>query len=174
MADETTAQVRSKCMACGSTGVELAPSGRCVSCEGALDVPTLGETGSLMQIGAVASLVGLSLRTVRHYEDAGLVVPAARTPGGFRLYDGQAVGRLRLIMQMKPLGFTLEEMRSLINARQSLADGGLTPDAEVALRGRVAMFATAAADKCVQLREQLAVAEAFSSALQHEVDGFTA
>src|SRR5690606_1134265 len=117
-------------------------------------------------------LVGLSLRSVRHYEDAGLVVPAARTAGGFRLYDEQAIGRLRLIMQMKPLGFTLEEMRLLIDARQRLGEGRLPEDEAEELRGRVAMFAAAARDKCAQLREQLAIAEAFSVALQHEVNDF--
>ena len=43
--------------------------------------PPPRRSGSLRQIGEVANLVGLSLRTVRHYEDSGLVLPAARTPG---------------------------------------------------------------------------------------------
>lgn len=172
MAEESASRVRWACTVCGRRDVEFAPSGRCVGCEGSLDVPTVGETGSLRQIGAVASLVGLSLRSVRHYEDAGLVVPAARTPGGFRLYDEQAIGRLRLIMQMKPLGFTLEEMRLLIDARQRLADGGLGREVAGELQGRVAMFAAAAAEKCAQLREQLAIAEAFSATLQDEAAHF--
>jgi len=172
MAEESASRARWACTVCGRRDVEFAPSGRCVSCEGALDVPTVGETGSLRQIGAVATLVGLSLRSVRHYEDAGLVLPAARTPGGFRLYDEQAIERLRLIMQMKPLGFTLEEMRLLIDARQRLADGGLSDEEVDELQGRVAMFAAAAAEKCAQLREQLAIAEAFSATLQAEAAHF--
>ncbi|MPY94381.1 MAG: MerR family transcriptional regulator [Acidimicrobiia bacterium] len=174
MAEDSASRVRWACTVCSRREVEFAPSGRCVDCEGSFDVPTVGETSSLRQIGAVASIVGLSLRSVRHYEDAGLVLPAARTAGGFRLYDEQAIGRLRLIMQMKPLGFTLEEMRLLIDARQRLADGDLSPEEAEELVGRVAMFAAAAAEKCAQLREELTIAEAFSADLQREASDFTA
>ena len=85
--------------------------------------PADAGPAGLMQIGAIAQLVGLSLRTVRYYEEAGLVLPAGRTPGGFRLYDNDAVERLRLIMKMKPLGFTLDEMRLLIETLDELAVG---------------------------------------------------
>jgi len=123
----------------------------------------------LLQIGAVAQLVDLSLRTVRHYEDAGLVRPAARTAGGFRLYDHDTIARLLLIKQMKPLGFTLEEMRLLIETRDRLDDPSLDPDERDNLRERVALFSAAASEKVRGLREQLATAEAFASTLQDDV-----
>ena len=63
------------------------------------------------QIGEVAERVGLSLRTVRYYEEKGLISPERRTDGGFRLYTDENIARLLLIMQMKPLGFSLDEMR---------------------------------------------------------------
>ena len=72
------------------------------------------------QIGEVAERVGLSLRTVRHYDEAGLVVPSGRTPGGFRLYTDDDIERLALIKRMKPLGFTLDEMRELLALRDRL------------------------------------------------------
>ena len=122
----------------------------------------------LLQIGAVAQLVDLSLRTVRHYEDAGLVRPAARTAGGFRLYDHDTIARLLLIKQMKPLGFTLEEMRLLIETRDRLGDPSLDPDERNNLRERVALFSAAASEKVRGLREQLATAEAFASTLQDD------
>ena len=68
----------------------------------------------LVQIGVLAERVGLSLRTVRYYEEIGLLEPAARTTGGFRLYAPEQEDRLRLLKTMKPLGFTLDEMRSLL------------------------------------------------------------
>ena len=68
----------------------------------------------LVQIGVLAERVGLSLRTVRYYEEIGLLEPAARTTGGFRLYAPEQEDRLRLRKTMKPLGFTLDEMRSLL------------------------------------------------------------
>src|ERR1700754_997505 len=73
----------------------------------------------LLQIGEVAERVGLSLRTVRYYEEQGLVEPESRSPGGFRLYSEYQVDRLELIKQMKPLGFTVHEMCELLEARDS-------------------------------------------------------
>jgi MerR family transcriptional regulator, copper efflux regulator len=158
------------CTVCGRRTEPFAPSGRCRACEAAVEVPTYADGGSLIQIGAVATLVGLSLRSVRHYEDAGLVVPAGRTAGGFRLYGGEAIERLRLIMRMKPLGFTLDEMRLLIEARTVLA----TPEADTTRRDemteRIRMFSTMATAKVEHLREQLAIAEDFAATLQADLN----
>ena len=74
-----------------------------------------------MQIGDVADRTGLSLRTVRHYEEVGLLPEAQRSTGGFRLYTDEAVERLLVIKQMKPLEFTLEQMRELLDALDELA-----------------------------------------------------
>lgn len=159
------------CSSCGGVDGEFAPSGRHVSCEAAVDIPTAADSGPLMQIGAVATRVTLSLRTVRHYEDAGLVLPTARTVGGFRLYGEDTITRLLLIKQMKPLGFTLEEMRLLIETRDKLADAELDPDERANLQERVALFSAAATEKVRELREQLATAEAFAATLQDDVRG---
>jgi len=70
--------------------------------------------GEHLQIGEVAERTKLSLRTIRHYEEVGLVPPSARSKGGFRLYAETDVQRLLLIRKMKPLGFTLEEMAGLL------------------------------------------------------------
>jgi MerR family transcriptional regulator, copper efflux regulator len=157
------------CTVCGGRAEPFAPSGRCRVCEAAVEVPTYPDGGSLIQIGAVATLVGLSLRSVRHYEDAGLVVPAGRTPGGFRLYGTEAIERLRLIMRMKPLGFTLDEMRLLIEARTLLAEPATDEAQRVDMTERVRMFSTMAATKVEQLREQLAIAEEFAATLQADL-----
>ncbi len=78
-----------------------------------------------MQIGHVAERVGLSLRTVRYYEEVGLLTPAGRSQGGFRLYREAQVERLRLLKGMKPFGLTLEEIRELVE----LIDRSDAPDA---------------------------------------------
>lgn len=108
----------------------------------------------MLQIGEVADRIGLSLRTIRYYEEVGLAVPSARSEGGFRLYTDDDVERLRVIMQMKPLGFSLEEMRELL---QALDDGG---PAE-----RLAHYRAAAAERVETLRVQLTTAEAFAARL---------
>lgn len=73
-----------------------------------------GET--VRKIGEVAESTGLSIRTLRHYDDLGLVVPSGHTAGGFRLYTEVDVERLLLVRRMKPLGFSLERMRQFLEA----------------------------------------------------------
>jgi DNA-binding transcriptional MerR regulator len=72
------------------------------------------KTGRTMHIGELADRTGLSLRTIRHYDDVGLLPATARTDGGFRVYSEEDYERLMVIKQMKPLGFTLEEMAELL------------------------------------------------------------
>ncbi|GGU18033.1 MerR family transcriptional regulator [Streptomyces violascens] len=86
-----------------------------------------------MQIGEVAARTELSLRTIRHYEETGLVVPSARSQGGFRLYTQSDVARLMVIRRMKLLGFTLEQMRDLLGATDRLDADGELPKAERAV-----------------------------------------
>lgn len=81
-----------------------------------------GQRRGLMHIGVVAERTELSIRTLRHYDEVGLVPPSARSEGGFRLYTEADVDRLNTIRRMKPLGFTLEEMRQLLDAVQILGD----------------------------------------------------
>lgn len=76
----------------------------------------------LLQIGEVADRVGLSLRTVRYYEELGLLSPTGRTQGGFRLYSDEDVERLRVLKGMKPLGLSLEEVRELMELFDRTAD----------------------------------------------------
>lgn len=81
-----------------------------------------------MQIGEVAEQVGLSLRTVRYYEEVGLVTPVGRSSGGFRIYDDSAVKRLELVRDLKPLGFSLEEIRGIVAL---VLDPGSAPYADL-------------------------------------------
>ncbi|PNI07309.1 MerR family transcriptional regulator [Arthrobacter sp. AFG7.2] len=69
---------------------------------------------STMHIGELAERTGLSLRTIRHYDDVGLLPATARTDGGFRVYSEDDFERLMVIKQMKPLGFSLEEMAEIL------------------------------------------------------------
>jgi DNA-binding transcriptional MerR regulator len=107
-------------------------------------------TAGRMQIGEVAAQIGLSLRTIRYYEEVGLAVPSARSGGGFRLYVAEDVERLRVIMQMKPLGFSLEQMRELL---------ALLAAGDAADPARLAAFREQAAERVATLRRQLRTAE---------------
>jgi DNA-binding transcriptional MerR regulator len=109
------------------------------------------------QIGSVANAVGLSLRTIRHYEEVGVVVPSGRSAGGFRLYTDRDIDRLRLVKKMKPLDFTLEEVGDILHLLDAL---GGEPDDETraSLGARLDMYAALAAERCERRREQLAAA----------------
>ncbi|WP_318209472.1 MULTISPECIES: MerR family transcriptional regulator [unclassified Streptomyces] len=119
-----------------------------------------------MQIGEVAARTELSLRTIRHYEETGLVIPSARSQGGFRLYTETDVARLMVIRRMKPLGFTLDQMRDLLDATDRLdAETGLDTSEREVLLERVRTYRQAADEQVEKLRVQLARAEDFAATL---------
>lgn len=122
-----------------------------------------------MQIGEVAEETGLSLRTIRYYEEMGLVTPSARTSGGFRLYSDADVARLRLIRRMKPLDFSLQEMRDVLALLDELEARDPGSDGYRDLVSRLEMYHEAAMARVRALREQVATAEGFASDLRREI-----
>lgn len=122
------------------------------------------ETAS-HQIGEVAEAVGLSLRTIRYYEEVGLVTPSGRSSGGFRLYTDDDVDRLRLVKEMKPLDFSIDEIRDLLALRDRLA---IVPRVRRADVDRLGLYADAAMRRCEALRTQLATAESLARTLQRD------
>lgn len=128
---------------------------------------------SKYQIGEVAERVGLSLRTVRYYEEAGLLTTAGRTPGGFRLYGEEAVDRLGVIKKMKSLGFAIEEMRSLLSVRDELAAPGVSDARREELRELLRTWVVLAEEKLATLRQQAGVAEAFVVGLHGDANRST-
>jgi DNA-binding transcriptional MerR regulator len=129
--------------------------------------PTV-NTENLLQIGEVAKRLGLSLRTVRYYEEQGLVTPQTRTSGGFRLFSDEQVRRLELIKQMKPIGFTIQEMRDLLDARDIARSPAASPTERASARERLAAYADDAAARCDKLRKQLGQADGLADALRQE------
>jgi DNA-binding transcriptional MerR regulator len=119
-------------------------------------------------IGEVADRVGLSLRTVRYYEEMGLLSPEGRTDGGFRLYTEAHVDRLALIKQMKPLGFSVAEMSELLAARDKLANRRLSDTTRESAQAQLAEFADLAANRCQELRNRLETAEGFAKQMARE------
>jgi DNA-binding transcriptional MerR regulator len=76
-----------------------------------------------MQIGEVAKRVDVTIRTVRYYEEMGLIEPAMRTEGGFRLYDISVVRRLQLIHSLRSLDFPLKDIQELLKIRHDSHTG---------------------------------------------------
>ncbi|MDK1342058.1 MerR family transcriptional regulator [Streptomyces sp. 378] len=124
-----------------------------------------------MQIGEVAERTGLSLRTIRHYEEVGLVIPSARSKGGFRLYTESDVQRLMVIRRMKPLDFSLEEMRDLLDITDRLAATDDPPAGEELerLRERLDSYRKVTDARCETLRARLEMAEDFAATLRRRL-----
>jgi DNA-binding transcriptional MerR regulator len=105
------------------------------------------------RIGEVADSVGLSLRTIRYYEEVGLVTPSGRTEGGFRLYTDSDVDRLRLVKAVKPVGMSLETMGELLEAADQVAG---SPDSDHSeAESRLDAVLAVAIEQCDQLEERL-------------------
>ena len=68
-----------------------------------------------LTIGKAAKQAGVGVDTVRFYEREGLLARARRTQGGYRLYSADDVDRLRFIRRAKALGFSLQEIRELLD-----------------------------------------------------------
>ncbi|MHA6627487.1 MerR family transcriptional regulator [Pseudonocardia sichuanensis] len=120
-----------------------------------------------MQIGEVAARVGLSLRTIRHWDEMGLVVPSERSAGGFRLYTEADIERLALVKTLKPLDFSLEQMRDLLDTIDGLeSDPGSDTGRTGELLGRLAMYRAATDSRVEALRAQVQGLEMLSRELR--------
>lgn len=79
-------------------------------------------TGTALTIGELAARLGVPVRTVRFWSDEGLVDPPARSAGGYRLYDADAVARLDLVRTLRQLGLGLPAIRELLARRRTPAE----------------------------------------------------
>jgi DNA-binding transcriptional MerR regulator len=102
------------------------------------------------QIKDVAALSGLSARALHHYDTIGLLVPSARTPAGYRLYDDDDVLRLQQIVIGRELGLSLEDIRrSLDDPRFDRREALLAQRAQLEQRARKAAEMIGAVDAAI-------------------------
>ena len=78
----------------------------------------------MMQIGDLAARAGITTRTIRYYEELGIIEPDERTEGGFRLYSEDQLLRLNIVQELKGLGFDLDRIRELFALKRSCRTGG--------------------------------------------------
>lgn len=71
-------------------------------------------TTRMLQIGDLSHRTGVNIETIRYYERIGLMPEPARTGGGNRLYDGAQLQRLSFIKRSRDLGFSINEIRELL------------------------------------------------------------
>lgn len=135
-----------------------------------------------MHIGALAERTGMSLRTLRHYDETGLLKPSGRSEGGFRLYTDEDLARLLVIRRMKPLGFSLDEMADLLevvdqlragagstgsaDGADSASSGDSAADTHGPLRARLDAYVESAQERRAELARKLDMADEFIALLR--------
>jgi DNA-binding transcriptional MerR regulator len=114
--------------------------------------------GRMLQIGEAAARSGVSIQTLRYYERRGLIARPARRPSGYRQYTPEVVRLIRLIKWAQAIGFTLEEIKEMVD----LLDGRVrTPTTRVRAR---------AAAKINEIDDRMRQLQAMRDALQSIVD----
>jgi MerR family copper efflux transcriptional regulator len=135
-----------------------------------------------MHIGTLAERTGMSLRTLRHYDETGLLRPSGRSEGGFRLYTDDDLARLLVIRRMKPLGFSLDEMADLLevvdqlrasagstgsaDGADSASSGDNAADTHGSLRARLDAYVESAQERRAELARKLDMADEFIALLR--------
>ena len=77
----------------------------------------------LLRIGEAARRAGVTTRTLRYYQEVGLLEPSGATPGGNRLYSADDVERLRRILELRDvMGFDLDRIRLFLGSEVRLAE----------------------------------------------------
>ncbi|MFL2000933.1 MULTISPECIES: MerR family transcriptional regulator [unclassified Microbacterium] len=117
-----------------------------------------------MHIGELADRLGLSQRSLRHWDEIGLLTPSGRSDGNFRVYSEADEEKGRFVMLMKPLGFSLDEIAELAASRDASPQhplAALSPE-------RRTHFAEAARSRGEKLRRDLAAVDDFLALTDQE------
>ncbi len=83
----------------------------------------MNQRTPLLQIGELAHQAGTTIRTVRYYLEEGFIEASERSPGGFYLFDSNAVDKVRFVQRLKELGLPLKEIKALYMIRKEKTRG---------------------------------------------------
>jgi len=122
-----------------------------------MDVPA--QTLSLLKVGDLARRTGKSVRAIHLYEELGLLTPAVRSKGGFRLYSARAVSRIEWIQKLQDMGFSLTEIKAFLRVWE---DSSTAPEAMATVRE---IFA----DKLLETRETISRLTRLADELQESL-----
>src|SRR5918912_470566 len=122
----------------------------------------------LVRVGEVAERLGVSPRTIKYYEELGLIEPEARSQGGFRLYGEEDVRRLERILRMKGMGYSLAAIQELLAIRDVAQEADKVTVLRTAAR-RLKDREEEVATRIRQMREDLKQAEALREELQRDI-----
>lgn len=101
-------------------------------------------------VGQVATMAGITVRTLHHYDEIGLLPPTGRTQAGYRLYDDSDVDRLRTILAYRELGLGLDDVaravtdqsgaQATLRARHMTASPSRSPGSKRSVRVSHALY----------------------------------
>jgi Hg(II)-responsive transcriptional regulator len=111
----------------------------------------MGAIAEKLTIGRIAKLADVGIDTVRFYERRGLLPAPQRTASGYRIYAADTVGRLNFIRRAKGLGFSLEEITTLLD----LQDNGGAKAAVKKITQRKLEQINAKIDDLIRMRDVL-------------------
>jgi DNA-binding transcriptional MerR regulator len=111
----------------------------------------------LLKVGELAKRCGLTVRTLHHYDEIGLLVPSARSESGYRLYDRRDIARLHQIQALRRFGISLADIGALLAGRGA----SLAPiiDEQLRMLEQQIASATQLHARLARLREQVAKGE---------------
>ena len=110
-------------------------------------------------IGTVARRTAMSLRTVRYYEEVGLVQPSGRSEGGFRLYTEADVQRLLLVRALRPADLANPELAELLELHERIVGADEDAVGHAESQARLGRLLDMAAERIRHKRERLIAAE---------------
>jgi DNA-binding transcriptional MerR regulator len=107
-----------------------------------------------LTVGRVAELAGVTVRTLHHYDEIGLVSPSGRTAGGYRSYEAEDIERLSRVLTYRRLDFSLEQIAALLDDPEADETGHLLRQRELLLqRGERLAAMVAAIDRELEARK---------------------
>ncbi|MEM7200899.1 MAG: MerR family transcriptional regulator [Planctomycetota bacterium] len=106
-----------------------------------------------MQIGDFAKLAGTNLRTLRYYEELGLLRPAARSSGGFRFYHREQLERLAAIKRLQGIGLSLKEVADALTTEEPATTQHVAASIRPAIERQIALTEAKAAKLRAQAEE---------------------
>lgn len=121
---------------------------------------TTTKNETLLQVGEFARTTGKTVRAIHLYEELGLLRPARRTKGGFRLYHREAVERVAWISKLQAIGFSLTEIQGFVRDFEAASSA---PDATARVRETFRA-------KREEIRQQIAQLQIIDTDLQQALD----
>lgn len=121
----------------------------------------------MMTIGQLSQRTGVAVKTLRQYEDLGLVYTAGRSPGNYRLFDDEALWCVTVITGLRELGLTLNELHDLAGSYLGRPDQPVGPR----LAEMLTEVRARTAHRIAELHDRLQLLDEFEAAAAAELSG---